>query len=173
MKPCNCHPPMPPKYTPGPVQTSASTLYPSVMPRPVIIPDAPHLPDVPPIPMQGPMPAPGPAVPVIPPDCKRKPCPPPKPRPPRPPCPPCPPGPPIHPPHPPVPVPEPCDVSSKFKEVVVDGVGDVKVDKIDEVYRTVYLVSFDGFEKRYELEPYTKEEISAMFDQIDNGVADE
>ena len=71
---------------------------------------------------------------------------------------------------PPVPIPEPCSASSSFKTVVVDGTGDVKVEKIDEVDRTTYVVSFDGFEKRYDMVPYTKDEISAMFDQIDNGV---
>ena len=71
---------------------------------------------------------------------------------------------------PPVPIPEPCSASSSFKTVEVEGTGDVKVDKIDEVDRTIYVVSFDGFDKRYEMVPYTRQEISDMFDQIDDGV---
>lgn len=162
MKRCNCRPKIEPRYTPGPVQTSASTLYPAMMPRHAI-------PGTAPLPMPGLMPAPGPMPPVETPKCKcrsgKKP------------------GTPSAmveggqpPPYgcvmtrPPVPIPEPCSASSSFKTVEVEGTGDVKVDKIDEVDRTIYVVSFDGFDKRYEMVPYTRQEISDMFDQIDDGV---
>jgi len=65
MKRCNCRPKIEPRYTPGPVQTSASTLYPAMMPRHAI-------PGTAPLPMPGLMPAPGPMPPVETPKCKCK-----------------------------------------------------------------------------------------------------
>lgn len=73
--------------------------------------------------------------------------------------------PPVH----PMPIPEPCPVSSDNKTVIVDGVGDVTVTRKDGVYDTTYTVSFDGFEKRYELQPFSQEELTELFDSVDNG----
>ena len=69
----------------------------------------------------------------------------------------------------PTPIPEPCPVSSDNKTVIVDGVGDVTVTRQDGVYDTTYTVSFDGFEKRYELQPFSQEELTELFDSVDNG----
>ena len=66
-------------------------------------------------------------------------------------------------------IPEPCPVSSDNKTVIVDGVGDVTVTRKDGVYDTTYTVSFDGFEKRYELQPFSQEDLVELFDSVDNG----
>lgn len=66
----------------------------------------------------------------------------------------------------PKPIPEPCPVSSDNKTVIVEGAGDVKVTREDGVYYTVYTVSFDGFEK---LRPFTREELTELFDSVDIG----
>ena len=73
------------------------------------------------------------------------------------------------PPAPPVPIPEPCPFSSENKTVIVDGIGDVTVTKEEGVYDTTYHVSFDGFEKRYELQPFSQEELTEIFDSVDDG----
>lgn len=73
------------------------------------------------------------------------------------------------PPFRPGPIPEPWPVSSDNKTVIVDGAGDVTVTRKDGVYDTTYTVSFDGFEKRYELQPFGQEELTELFDSVDNG----
>ena len=73
------------------------------------------------------------------------------------------------PPFRPEPIPEPWPVSSDNKTVIVDGAGDVTVTRKDGVYDTTYTVSFDGFEKRYELQPFSQEELVELFDSVDNG----
>lgn len=60
-------------------------------------------------------------------------------------------------------------MSSVNKTVIVDGAGDVTVTRKDGVYDTTYTVSFDGFEKRYELQPFSQEELVELFDSVDNG----
>lgn len=80
----------------------------------------------------------------------------PRPFPPYPPMPPC----------PPVPVPEPWPVCSVNKTVIVDGVGDVTVTRADGVYDTTYTVSLA---KRYEVQPFSQEELTELFDSVDNG----
>ena len=69
----------------------------------------------------------------------------------------------------PTPIPEPWPVSSGNKTVIVEGAGDVTVTRKDGVYDTTYTVSFDGFEKRYELQPFNQEELVELFDSVDNG----
>jgi len=73
------------------------------------------------------------------------------------------------PPFRPAPIPEPWPVSSDDKTVIVDGTGDVTVTRKDGVYETTYTVSFDGFEKRYDLQPFSQEELAELFDSVDNG----
>lgn len=60
-------------------------------------------------------------------------------------------------------------MSSVNKTVIVDGAGDVTVTRTDGVYDTTYTVSFDGSENRYELQPFNQEELTELFDSVDNG----
>ena len=69
----------------------------------------------------------------------------------------------------PPPIPEPWPVSSGNKTVIVDGAGDVTVTRTDGVYDTTYTVSFDGSENRYELQPFSQDELSELFDSVDRG----
>ena len=66
----------------------------------------------------------------------------------------------------PAPIPEPWPVSSVNKTVIVDGAGDVTVTRKDGVYDTTYTVSFD---ERYELQPFSQDELSELFDSVDRG----
>lgn len=66
----------------------------------------------------------------------------------------------------PAPIPEPWPVSSVNKTVFVDGAGDVTVTRKDGVYDTTYTVSFD---ERYELQPFSQDELSELFDSVDRG----
>ena len=61
----------------------------------------------------------------------------------------------------PTPIPEPWPVSSGNKTVIVDGAGDVTVTRKDGVY--------DGSENRYELQPFSQEELVELFDSVDGG----
>ena len=60
-------------------------------------------------------------------------------------------------------------MSSVNKTVIVDGAGDVMVTRKDGVYDTTYTVSFDGSENRYELQPFSQDELSELFDSVDRG----
>lgn len=57
-------------------------------------------------------------------------------------------------------------MSSSNKTVIVDGAGDVTVTRTDGVYDTTYTVSFDN---RYELQPFSQDELSELFDSVDRG----
>lgn len=57
-------------------------------------------------------------------------------------------------------------MSSVNKTVIVDGAGDVTVTRTDGVYDTTYTVSFDN---RYELQPFSQDELSELFDSVDGG----
>lgn len=81
---------------------------------------------------------------------------------------PVPPAPPRQRPVPPKPIPEHDDARSWMKGVAIEGEGNIIVDKFDETYRTRYVVRYEGFDERYQLVPYTEEELAAICDPIDN-----